>query len=508
MPPPEEGASGSTVDRAHDAFAGDDVALAAQLLREEASAAAARGDRVALLEVIDVAAEMRKFADTPTRHLFDEVTAAATGFLESLPVPPAPKPGSEEPASPEAAAVEPLPERLVAAQDAFADEDLTFAGLLLREELAEIRKSRDREALLDTIAVADEMRRFAEGEARKELDAILTSAEQLVAELPEPPRQADVSDVLPAAEPTAGSAPGAAAQSSQPFGPQPTAAASPTVGGWGVAIFFFGLIGGLIGWLHLKNRDRRRADHILKWGLIWSAISIAAYVLLILTFTVWLVHSVDNSYPSYPDSQVATDYATTDATLTTPSSVALGAPVTTTTVSGTSSDDYSASAVIVAYPLEHADALPALPFSDRTALADCTVNTETDAVIPMSVTMTNTTPGFSAVLQLNMTVGSNYSYGYGSSIEGDLSFSDGSSACDGTNSREDGYVYSVIWSTPTPPQGRVTSDFFLVLHGYYTPAHPSGDPGLNGLTLAPSFSFGVQDSQTQATASRDVPVIP
>jgi hypothetical protein len=54
----------------------------------------------------------------------------------------------------------------------------------------------------------------------------------------------------------------------------------PRVGGWGFAIFFLGLIGGAIGYFVLKGDDPRRADHVLKWGLIVTAISIAGWVLL------------------------------------------------------------------------------------------------------------------------------------------------------------------------------------------------------------------------------------
>jgi hypothetical protein len=63
----------------------------------------------------------------------------------------------------------------------------------------------------------------------------------------------------------------------------PSSATSPRVGGWGVAIFFFGILGGFIGWLDLKEKDRRRADHILKWGAIMSAASIG------LTMLLWLL---------------------------------------------------------------------------------------------------------------------------------------------------------------------------------------------------------------------------
>jgi hypothetical protein len=45
------------------------------------------------------------------------------------------------------------------------------------------------------------------------------------------------------------------------------------VGNWGWAIAFFGFVGGLIGFLSLRQDDPRRADHVLKWGLIVSLAS-------------------------------------------------------------------------------------------------------------------------------------------------------------------------------------------------------------------------------------------
>jgi hypothetical protein len=44
----------------------------------------------------------------------------------------------------------------------------------------------------------------------------------------------------------------------------------PKVGGWGVAILLLGLVGAAIGYFATRSSDRRRANHILKWGLIWT----------------------------------------------------------------------------------------------------------------------------------------------------------------------------------------------------------------------------------------------
>jgi len=44
------------------------------------------------------------------------------------------------------------------------------------------------------------------------------------------------------------------------------------VGLWGIAVLFLGWLGGLIGYLSLRGSDEARAWHVLKWGLIWTAI--------------------------------------------------------------------------------------------------------------------------------------------------------------------------------------------------------------------------------------------
>lgn len=59
------------------------------------------------------------------------------------------------------------------------------------------------------------------------------------------------------------------------------AAAAPRLGGWGIGVLLFGFLGGLVGWLTLKNRDPARARHVLKWGLVCSVISIILWLVAI-----------------------------------------------------------------------------------------------------------------------------------------------------------------------------------------------------------------------------------
>lgn len=54
---------------------------------------------------------------------------------------------------------------------------------------------------------------------------------------------------------------------------------SAKLGGWGFAVFFFGWVGGLVGYLMLQDENRPRAKKVLKWGLVWTAIWAAIAIL-------------------------------------------------------------------------------------------------------------------------------------------------------------------------------------------------------------------------------------
>lgn len=56
-------------------------------------------------------------------------------------------------------------------------------------------------------------------------------------------------------------------------------AEKPRLGGWVVAVVLLGWIGGLIGFLVLKDEEPERAKKVAIWGVIWSAIAVLITVL-------------------------------------------------------------------------------------------------------------------------------------------------------------------------------------------------------------------------------------
>ena len=116
--------------------------------------------------------------------------------------------------------------------------------------------------------------------------------------------------------------------------------------------------------------------------------------------------------------------------------------------------------------VEHASSLAPLPVSGRTALASCQVNPAADAVIPVSYTLTNTTPGFSTPATLTIReLG-------GVSASGDAVVGGG-----GVCGRVDIPLLAVHWDQIGSGQS-VSDDLFLVVPNYFSPAKPSGDPAL------------------------------
>jgi len=72
----------------------------------------------------------------------------------------------------------------------------------------------------------------------------------------------------------------------------------PRLGGWAVAVVLLGLLGGAIGYFDLRHKDQPRADHVLKWGLIWTVISVGVWLVLVTVLVLaiaWAVGSGSRS---------------------------------------------------------------------------------------------------------------------------------------------------------------------------------------------------------------------
>lgn len=98
----------------------------------------------------------------------------------------------------------------------------------------------------------------------------------------------------------------------------------------------------------------------------------------------------------------------------------------------------------------------------------CTLDRERDALIPGRLVATNTTDGFTATVPL----GFKLLAGQGVGVESSSEFSTGPT-CDAPQSESDDVV-DVLFSDVAPGSSR-QHEFYLVLHGYYSPGRPEGN---------------------------------
>jgi hypothetical protein len=102
---------------------------------------------------------------------------------------------------------------------------------------------------------------------------------------------------------------------------------------------------------------------------------------------------------------------------------------------------------------------PGLTLGNVTAGAACTIDQQTDAVLPASLTITNNTNGFSAVVAAQFVL---------SGISGiEIVYNTGPS-CQQNN-------FGLNSTASVAPGGSIENDFFIVLENYYSPDTPSGD---------------------------------
>ena len=128
---------------------------------------------------------------------------------------------------------------------------------------------------------------------------------------------------------------------------------------------------------------------------------------------------------------------------------------------------------------------PGLTLDGLAAGSACAINPATDAVIPARFTATNYTKNFPA--KVNESLGLTEFSG----IQVEVGYSSGPMCIDGNNSRE-----VLLGSAGDLAEGQaVHVPMFFILSGYYTPAHPTGDPSvLKGATVDFSTNYPLQAS--------------
>jgi hypothetical protein len=152
----------------------------------------------------------------------------------------------------------------------------------------------------------------------------------------------------------------------------------PRVGGWGWAVFLFGFVGGLIGYFNLKSEDEPRANHVMKWGLIWSLVSILMWIVAPNV----IVAAALNHSPSTPSTYTSSIYQSSSPSSSAASSsggnnsspaqtarasttTTMTRPPTTTTALGAGAGTWVA--ILASIPVDTPNAQIDTQFADATA---------------------------------------------------------------------------------------------------------------------------------------------
>ena len=106
-----------------------------------------------------------------------------------------------------------------------------------------------------------------------------------------------------------------------------------------------------------------------------------------------------------------------------------------------------------------------------TAGSACTINSQTDAVIPGVLTVDNTTQSFSAI------GGAEFQWNSGAIGGVEIGYTDGAQ-CEGENSGGSSNSFGIESTDPEPDGEGATGDLFIVIPDYYSPADPNGDSSL------------------------------
>jgi hypothetical protein len=217
-----------------------------------------------------------------------------------------------------------------------------------------------------------------------------------------------------------------------------------------------------------------------------------------------------------PVKQVAQTGAQTSPTAVTTTSTPPLPMNSVATLHLRSEDGYTAEVVLRRGDLQRANGQQNGSLTVGTA---CQVNSQTDAVEPFSVTLTNTTPSYSASPSIAILADAPNSAPTG--LLAEVGYEDAPQCVtftpEAAQAAGEGGFVAISPSSALEPHGSSTTTGFFVVPHYYSPAHPSGDMALVQsviLALEPqgggnhfevSSASGVMSSQAVSDA---VPLVP
>lgn len=258
-------------------------------------------------------------------------------------------------------------------------------------------------------------------------------------------------------------------------------------------LVLLGIVGGLIGYILVRDRDSPMAKRILGIGAVVTVLSVGLSVLLdVVVFNA--VNSLGNSLtlPTTPTTATTLPLQTTTTTLPA-NAVQAGATTKTWTFTAKSSNGYSESgSIAVGTPQRYKTNLANGSYLASTS---CSITAQTDGVTPFVITVTNTTKNFSTkgVATFSVTVPYEDTDATAPTVNFEANWTGtGSGECDSSSTDRLG----LISTTALAPNDDTELYGFFIIANYYSPAHPHGDTALLTrveISLASELSSGTGD---------------
>ncbi len=253
-----------------------------------------------------------------------------------------------------------------------------------------------------------------------------------------------------------------------------------------------GIVGGVIGWAVIGDRDRRLGRRVLVAGAIVSAVAGAVSIAVSL-----LVASAVTDLATTTPTFAATPAVTTGPTMPV-DTVPAGALTKTWSFSGSAAGGYSMAGTLkVGAPEEVQTGLTIGNATLQTANgAGCAVDSTTDAVVPAELSVRNTSQDFDARVGITIDddLGGHQLNAYTSDVQWEGQYTSGMACDSDTDETINLSSNDAIRSSST-----VIVYGFIIFTNYYSPAYPKGNPAiLNDAIL------GIDEAQAVASTSQDI----